>query len=188
MIKFNKNLLIFIFSTIIVMYPDISLAKNKKICEIKENRVKKIKTPLSKEEILIKLNSSHTKFFGFQAKKQRIVMAWAQVAIENAAGKVLWNNNFGNIGPFKGEKYYRHSHLTCYRSFDKPEDGALAYWAFLNKTCSSAFVYFDAGDYVGASKQLKRCNYYGATIESYVKAMRSLYYSGIKLYDLVQDG
>src|SRR6478735_5228340 len=75
----------------------------------------KVSTPISQVELVTTLRDAHVQQYGFEPSRSRLAMAWAQVALENANGQVMWNHNIGNIGPKKKDAWYRHSSLTVYR-------------------------------------------------------------------------
>lgn len=134
----------------------------------------KVSTPISQVELVTTLRDAHVQQYGFEPSRSRLAMAWAQVALENANGQVMWNHNIGNIGPKKKDAWYRHSSLTVYRSFDSFVDGAKTYWRTVER-CSSTLTMFDNGWATAASENLKRCGYFGADIELYVNGMNRLY-------------
>jgi len=135
----------------------------------------KIITPLTEVELMNVINDSHEEVFGFKPSDERLSMAWAMVALENGKGKHMWNHNVGNIGPGRNHDYYVHSSKTTYRSFHNFLDGGIAYWNTINR-CSAVLKYFDVGASKEVALQLKRCNYFGADVEIYIKGISSLYW------------
>lgn len=101
-------------------------------------------------------------------------MAWAQVALENDWGRIMWNHNLGNVGPGKDHMWYQHSPRARYRHFDNFVDGGRAYWRVVT-WCRSAMAMFDAGQPEQATENLKRCGYFEADLEPYVRGMVMLY-------------
>lgn len=145
-------------------------------------RVPKISTPLSEKEIAESLCSSHIELHGEAPSRNRLALSWAQISLENARGKKVWNNNLGNQGPFRmDQKYYHHLRYGWpYRSFEKPKESAKSYWQILGK-CSMALRAFDDGNPAMAAVSLKNCNYYSNDmVDQYAKNLSSLYYEAIK--------
>lgn len=140
-----------------------------------ELQTKKELTPIDPIELASILQDSYVIAFNKIPSDNMLSNAWAQVSTENGQGSRLWNNNFGNIGPKKGEAWYAHSSTESYRSFSSPVEGAIAYWLLIAKRCSSAFRLFRTDNTSEAAIALKACNYYGADVESYSKLMSSLY-------------
>lgn len=139
----------------------------------------KVSTPMTPMELLATLRQAHIDQFGSPPSRSRLAMAWAQVALENAHGAVMWNHNVGNVGPGRGDTWYQHSPKARYRSFENFIDGAKVYWRVV-AWCSAAFRMFDAGQPATATENLKRCGYFEADLEPYVKGMTSLYYHAIQ--------
>lgn len=141
---------------------------------------KKELTPLSHVQMVRSLRDSHVTLFGDVPTTKRLACAWAQVALENGRGKLVWNHNLGNIGPSKNGDvlWYMHSPGVRYRAFEGYHDGGLAYWRVLSR-CSSALRSFDHGNTIQASEDLKRCNYYSTNVEHYVKGLTILYWHAL---------
>lgn len=139
----------------------------------------KVSTPLSPTRLLNVLRQAHVELRGEQPSRSRLAMAWAQVALENAQGKVMWNYNVGNVTPGKNGMWYRHSPKARYRSFDNFVDGAKVYWRVV-MWCKAAFKMFDAGQPIIAATNLKKCGYFEADLEPYTKGLSSLYHHAIK--------
>lgn len=140
-------------------------------------KVSKIKTPLSHENLMDALCSSHKIKYGKKPNANRLSLSWSQIALENDRGRKIWNNNLGNQGPFRMDQEYYH-HLKKgwpYRSFKNPIESGISYWDILEK-CSMGLRSFDDGDPLMAAKSLKNCNYYDTDVESYTIVLRSLYY------------
>lgn len=141
-----------------------------------ELQTEKVLTPLDPIELATNLRSAYVDVFGKTPSDNVINVAWAQVSTENGQGSVMWNNNFGNIGPKLGEQWYAHSSTESYRSFDTPIAGAIAYWKLIYSRCRGAFKSFKTGNPEQASIALKACNYYGADVDQYTKLMTTLYW------------
>lgn len=134
----------------------------------------KVSTPLTETELLVALRDSHEAEYGQKPNAKKLAMAWAQVALENAHGSVMWNHNLGNVGPGATHEWYQHSPLARYRSFKNFIDGGRAYWRVVT-WCKAAIAMFDAGQPVRATENLKRCGYFEADLDPYIKGMTSLY-------------
>lgn len=139
----------------------------------------KVSTPLTPTELLTTLRQAHIEQFGVPPSRSRLAMAWAQVALENAHGAVMWNHNLGNVGPGRNDTWYRHSPKTRYRSFENFIEGGKVYWRVV-AWCSAAFRMFDAGQPAQATENLKRCGYFEADLEPYVRGMTSLYHHALQ--------
>ena len=108
-------------------------------------------------------------------------MALAQVNLENAHGKVVYNNNLGNVGPRRGQDVpYYILGGTRFISHKTPCSGAVSYWSYLGALCSDALVYFSLGKPAMASHLLRRCNYYTAPKQKYTKVLSLLFPKALK--------
>jgi len=142
---------------------------------------KKVLTQLSQFEIAEVLCKSHTELYGKAPSKNRLALAWSQIALENNRGKNIWNYNLGNQGPFRMDQtYYHHKmHGWPYRSFEDFNSSAKSYWRVI-ENCKMASIAFDKGDPIWASRALKGCNYYSSDQKEYSKVLSSLYYEARK--------
>lgn len=140
---------------------------------------KKELTPLSATELMSVLRVAHVEQHGSDPSRARLAMAWAQVALENAHGRSVYNHNIGNVAPTQGQDYYFHVPKVKYRSYDTFLDGAKAYWRVV-AWCKSAVRMFDAGMPDKAAENLKGCGYYEADVSLYVKGLSSLYHHALK--------
>lgn len=140
----------------------------------------KTHTPITGAQLVDVLRNAHVSEFGKRPTRQRLSMAWAQVALENDHGKAVWNHNLGNIGPAPSMSvaWYNHSQGVKYRAFNDANDAGRAYWRVINR-CGSALQAFDDGYPRGASEGLKRCGYYTADVNGYIDAMSTLYSQAI---------
>ena len=138
----------------------------------------KYQTVVGRHELKKVLSNTHQKVFGKPANKNRIDMAWAQIAFENGRGSHIYNYNLGNIGLLNniGTKPYYVTGGSKFLSFSSLEEGAIAYWSTLKEMCYFSLGYFDIGDSVGAANALKKCNYYRADLEVYSKNLRFLFF------------
>lgn len=147
-------------------------------------KVTRTTTPLSDIELFQVIESGHVTVLGEKVPRNRLIMAWAQVAFENGRGRKVYNHNLGNIGAASPPRspYYVVSGYQ-FTSFDSFELGANAYWRTINKMCSGALRRFDEGDPAGAAIMLRRCGYYRADVAHYTSNLSSLFYTGKKLFD-----
>jgi hypothetical protein len=136
------------------------------------------KTPMTRVELLVALREAHVRVFGKVPNKNRLAMAWGQVAFENGHGQLSYNHNLGNVAsarPAETPSYYSHDDHHFYRAFATFVDGAEAYWAVI-KRCGAALARFDQGNPSEAARYLKRCGYFEADLEQYTKGFSNLYY------------
>ena len=139
------------------------------------NRRATTRTPVTRTQLLSVLRDSHQSVFGFLPTTQRLAMAWAQVALENGQGKYVYDNNVGNVAPYRADQpFYIVNKNTKYRAFDTLEEGAGEYWHVVGG-CKGALAAFDAGQPSTASQRLQKCGYFEADIEPYTNGMKSLY-------------
>ena len=144
-------------------------------------RRNKVLTPLNKTQIVVALKCGYKKVFSKKPNMNTVAMALAQVSLENAHGKVIYNNNLGNVGPRRGQSvpYYLLGG-TKFISHKTPCSGAVSYWGYLNTLCSDALVCFSLGRPVMASHLLRRCNYYTAPKQKYTKVLSMLFPKALK--------
>lgn len=134
-----------------------------------------VNTPMTRVELLQALRDGHVKAFGTEPGKNRLAMAWAQVAFENGQGRWSWNHNIGNVVKQGTQAYFFSSvDHQRYRAFESFEDGAAAYWGTV-RHCTPAVRMFDAGYPVAAAAALKGCGYFEADLMPYARAMASLF-------------
>jgi hypothetical protein len=137
-------------------------------------------TPLSRSELLVALWNGHLEHAGFEPSKNRLAMAWAQVAGENLHGKIVYNHNLGNVGPYRPDQpYFVIGRTHRYRHFEEFIDGAKAYWGTVRR-CTSAMRMFDAGNPAKAAEYLRKCGYYEADLDVYSRTMTSLYWLALR--------
>lgn len=142
-------------------------------------------TPISQEDLASVLRQAYKKIYDKDPSRNILGMAWSHVALENQTGKKVWNYNLGNIGPLNtSENYYDHFGKTKYRSFKSFDEGAEAYWKFMER-CPRALQAFGWSDVSLASQFLKSCNYYGADIDQYVRTLSNLRWKGLYYSDVV---
>src|SRR3954471_10390252 len=117
-------------------------------------------TPLSEDEIEAALSAGHEATFGECPNQNRLACAWAQICLENAHGKALYGDDFGNITA--GRHWVGNYNVIVvpeqvkpgvwkevemhFRSYDSKEEGAAAYWAFLRDNYADVLPLFDAGE------------------------------------------
>lgn len=140
----------------------------------------KVLTPIDDQELVTVLQETHIEVFGQPAPKARIAVAWAQIALENGRGKVAFNHNLGNIGPYRGYPYYKHG-LSAFRAFPNFHEAAKVYWELLRDRCSAAMFSFDAMNAQYTSMKLRRCGYHGADVEIYGRGLGALMWVGYRL-------
>jgi hypothetical protein len=136
-----------------------------------------VQTPMTRGELMNALREGHIRVFGKPASKNRLAMAWGQVAFENGHGKLTFNHNLGNVGPTAADqpRYYNRGDGHFYRHHDDFVSGAAAYWEVI-KRCSAALARFDTGNPTEAAMYLKRCGYFEADLVVYTRGFSSLYY------------
>lgn len=140
----------------------------------------KTKTQLTDTYLVELLYHTHFDVFKTYPTSQRLAMAWAHTSTESGQGSKVYNYNIGNIHSGKKQPYYKVAGYR-FRSYPSAQAGALAYWNHLKNRCHSVLSIFNNGDVYQAAAQLKRCKYYGSTLEYYYKVMRPLYYKGSRL-------
>ena len=135
--------------------------------------VKRVGTPIDVVGMAKVLKEGHKEAFGFYPSDNRLAVGWAQVALENGQGKIVYNHNLGFITSSKTRPYFIKRHR--FRAHNTFLEGATDYWRVVHKMCRSSFVYFDKGQPYRAALRLKSCGYYGANADRYGKAMVWLY-------------
>lgn len=150
-------------------------------------------TTLSELQLAEVLREGYKKTFGQDPSAEVLASGWAQVALENARGEKIYNNNFGNLKateqwvqsgkPFAvkstGEydskgKYYTHADAK-WQVYRTPVEGAAAYWSLLGRKYKTALSWMAAGNPENASQALSKANYYTADVDKYSSGMKSLY-------------
>src|SRR6266571_1427907 len=138
--------------------------------------VERTKTPLSENDVASVLQRAFAALFDREPTREILGVGWAQIALENAHGEAIWNNNFGNItttgatGDFYELETKEQIHpgqwkdvTMKYAAHATPEDGAEAYWRLVTGThYASAFTFFELGDAPGAAMKLHRLGYFTA--------------------------
>lgn len=148
----------------------------------KNLEMKKNQTSISASALKQVLQESHIEVFGEKANINRINMAWAQIALENGKGKLVYNYNLGNIGAHatKNTKLFYRVADSKFRSFLSFREGAKNYWKILKNRCPGSLRYFSFGDVKSAATMLKTCNYYESDLDLYYKNMNSLFKESFK--------
>ena len=147
---------------------------------IKHDRVS---TPVDKDDLVKILNESYLNINGDIPHENVVAGAWAQISLENAKGKKVWNYNLGNIGYFPDKfdgPYYSHFGKSTFKSFPNFIKGAEAYWLFLQDRCPITIKNFRLRDPRAAASSLKRCNYYRSDEELYSRNLAALYEEGLR--------
>lgn len=170
----SRNLFFSLMTCFIVVSVNIVVIPEASGQSLQRLEQQKTLTPLTEVGLLTVLRDSFYAKHGKLPSANMLASAWAQVALENAHGNVIWNHNIGNIGPGPTHEWYKHSSLTRYRSYPSFIDGGIAYWHTVSR-CKSAFAMFNVGSIQDAGENLKRCGYFEADLEQYVRAMKSLY-------------
>lgn len=153
------------------------------------SEVPRVRTPLDERDLSDVLAIGHRAAFdGADPSPARLSVAWAQVCQETGRGKLLWNNDFGNLtaGPEWTGDWWTYeseeSELTGqaklvrmhFRAYATPECGAADYWRRLAGLYASALPFFDRGDGEGAAVELHRLRYYTGDVTAYARALRLL--------------
>jgi hypothetical protein len=156
--------------------------------------VDRVATPLGEVAIARILRTAHELELGAPPSKERLAVAWAHIALENARGEGIECNNFGNLtiwerepGPHfvrilkerrpikRGLTVTRWRWVEMrFRAFESPVAGARAYWAHLNDKFSDALAQFDFEDGHGAGHKLARLGYATAFSMRYADSIASL--------------
>lgn len=153
--------------------------------------VARTSTPLNDDGIETALSEGHVTTFATLPSHPRLGCAFALVALENAHGKAIWCNNFGNISAFGGwpgqhyvirvqERVKRNPDVwkwvdMKFRAYPDSTSGAADLWRLLAGRYASALLRMDAGDPEGAAHELGRLGYYTAHVEQYARTMGQLY-------------
>lgn len=153
-------------------------------------------TPVSEVDLGLGLKNGHRLAFNVDPSEKRLRVGWAQTALETARGKVIRNNNVGNItkGAWSGNFYVLHvpppdPPMLNFRAYDSLVDGCCDYWKFLSVHYAGALGCFDDGDADKAARALKAAGYFTAGVEAYAKAMVQLAaYFDDKVFPLIPDG
>lgn len=150
-------------------------------------------TPLSPEGLAQALKKGYELAFGKTPTAEVLASGWAQVALENAQGQKIYNNNFGNLkatqkwvdsglpyamkttGEFSKEgKFYKEKDAK-WQVYPSPELGAAAYWKLIGKRYNNAHDWMAAGDPKSAAVSLGLSGYYTANIKQYSNGVSNLY-------------
>ena len=143
----------------------------------------RISTPVDKADLVKILNESYLNINRDIPHENVVAGAWAQISLENAKGKKVWNHNLGNIGYFPDKfdgPYYSHFGKSTFKSFPNFIKGAEAYWLFLQDRCPITIKNFRLRDPRAAASSLKRCNYYRSDEELYSRNLAALYEEGLR--------
>ena len=144
-------------------------------------RKNRVLTPLNKTQIITALKCGYKEVFNKNPDDNTIAMSLAQINLENAHGKVIYNNNLGNVGPRRGQnKVYYILGGTKFISHETPCGGSISYWDHLKVVCSDALVYFRLGNPIAAGHLLRQCNYYTASKQKYTKVLSALFPKALK--------
>lgn len=169
-----KQLLILLaamFISLVLLTHDVWADGNKR------THVATVRTPMTRTELMGALREGHLRVFGKLPSKNRLAMAWGQVAFENGHGKLVYNHNLGNVGATAPDQptYFNKGDSHWYRNHETFVDGAAGYWEVI-KHCQPALQRFDQGNPREAAVWLKRCNYFEADLDVYTRGFSSLFY------------
>jgi hypothetical protein len=146
-----------------------------------EKREKRALTPTDKATLITALKSGYIQVFNKPPNNNTLAMSLAQVNLENAHGKKVYNHNLGNVGPRFGQKVpffiLGGSKFIAHKSF---HGGAVAYWTHLKVVCSGALPYFSKGYPAVAGYVLRSCNYYTAPKQHYTRILAALFPKALK--------
>ncbi len=98
--KIFKALIIFLFTLFLATPATGHPSHNRSY------KVERQLTPISRVELARALKEGHYKVFKKYPSENRLAVAWAQIAIENLQGKIVYNHNLGNIKSSKHRPYY----------------------------------------------------------------------------------
>lgn len=167
-------------------------------------KVPRIATPASKNQIVSSIDSAWRSIFGNQPTVKQVAMLYSQIAIETGHGKSIFNNNVGNINwtqGFPGNYYETQDSLTVgnnpanrkyytakMRAYNTLDDGILDYVKLL-KNRSPVLAALKNGDVKDFSYALAAVHYYdphirddytdknGKKVPGYTTGMTSIYKS-----------
>lgn len=146
-----------------------------------EKRERRVLTPTDKATLITALKSGYTQVFKQSPNNNTLAMSLAQINLENAHGKKVYNHNLGNVGPRFGQKLpffiLGGSKFISHKSF---HEGAVAYWLYIKEVCSGALPYFSKGYPHVASHILRSCNYYTAPKQHYTRILVALFPKALK--------
>lgn len=146
-------------------------------------------TPLTEIDVAVALRNAYLDLFGEDPSFEVLGVGWSQIALENAHGRAIWNNNFGNItGEGEAGDYYglttdeqvspgEWKTLTMkYAAHPTPEAGARAYWHLITTRYLPAFdEFFRTGDAPGAAMKLHELGYFTANAAPIAATFGKLY-------------
>jgi hypothetical protein len=140
------------------------------------------------------LVQAHEREFGRAPSHLRLSVAWAHVSLESGRGTAMDCHNFGNLSVWEHEPVAHYVRLlnerrqpekkvrfgpwrpveVRFRAFDRPLDGAQAYWSHLQAHYARALRMFDVGRPYEAGLKLARDGYASADPEPYAKSIANL--------------
>lgn len=153
-------------------------------------------TPLTPVGLASALYEGYITQFGEPPRIERLACAWAQCALENARGAIIYENNIGNVTTPDGRRSCSkriHERVSKspeqwalrtmrFRAFDTPAAGAAAYWKLLATSYNSVLARCDAADPRGAAGRLSELGYFTGASEPYAVGMERLFaYANQKL-------
>jgi len=151
------------------------------LADAAEKRERRVLTPTDKVMLIAALKSGYTQVFKESPNNNTLAMSLAQVNLENAHGKKVYNHNLGNVGPRFGQRLpffiLGGSKFVAHKSF---HGGAVTYWTHIKVVCSGALPYFSKGYPYAAGYTLRSCNYYTAPKQHYTRLLATLFPKALK--------
>jgi len=147
------------------------------------SEVPRIATPLTELELADAIYVGHLEVNGAYPSAERLLVALAQMSLELARGKAIWNFNLGNVTAgtsWHGDYYTLHvpppdPPILRFRSHANAFEGAIDYWDLMNRLWPKVLPYMDAGDAANAAVELGQYHFFLANVDSYARGMASLY-------------
>lgn len=148
-------------------------------------------TPVGEAELASAVARGHLLAFGRKPTASLVACAWAQLCLEHARGRAIYNYNAGNVtaffnwgGPyytleadeFIGGKWVKKT--LRYRSHEDIDAGVKNYFEVLRATWPLALGFFEKGNASAAAEYLSRNGYFTAPLEDYYPQKPALDASG----------
>ena len=154
------------------------------------NRVQRVKTYVSEEEMRKAISEGWKQLFGTDATEEQVNMIMTQNALETNHRQSMWNYNLGNITTGGGHDYF--DDLTTkeqtspgvwekknlkYVAYPTLKDGVLGFLKFLsnNKRYAAAWQHILTPNVTEYSKALKHGGYYTADESKYTSGLNKIY-------------
>lgn len=151
------------------------------------SEVARVRTATDELSMAAILRDAYAYVFGEPITLSCLGVACSQCFLENGHGSAIDCYNYGNITAahdWPGDYYVIHfapgtnptdPPTMNFRAFSDHVDGARAYFAYLQVHQEGALSQFEAGNPDEAAKALKAGRYFTASLDSYERAMVSLY-------------